>query len=113
MKRTPRRTSALARARRVEWAELVTDQLADGRRTPPGDGWTEAAACATQDQPDLWVPLDTQAPVSTRAAQVCDHCLVRADCLMAALVDEDALGVRAGVREADVSRLRNRYRRAQ
>ncbi|MDT0305088.1 WhiB family transcriptional regulator [Streptomonospora wellingtoniae] len=90
------------------WAEHIAALVARGRHQVPPLNWRDRAACADNTHPDLWVPFSRQAGVNAEAARVCDWCPARTDCLVAALLDPSELGVRAGLNESTVNRLRTR-----
>jgi WhiB family transcriptional regulator, redox-sensing transcriptional regulator len=69
------------------------------------EDWRERALCAQTD-PEAFFP---EKGGSTRAAKgVCLQCDVRAECLDAALVNEERYGIWGGLSERDRRKLRKR-----
>ncbi|MEE2041257.1 WhiB family transcriptional regulator [Nocardiopsis sp. CT-R113] len=71
------------------------EESAECRDLPPG--WT----------PNLWFPLG---PVSTDVRAACDRCPVRRECLITALIREEADGIWAGLSPDQRARAFNRGR---
>ncbi|HSH55604.1 MAG TPA: WhiB family transcriptional regulator [Candidatus Limnocylindrales bacterium] len=82
---------------------IVREQISDG------ESWEIFSACASKN-PDLFFGYEgerakerNQREAAARA--ICDTCIVRSDCLEAALELEDSYGVRGGMGSRQLSKL--------
>ena len=76
----------------------------------PVHGWQQRALCRLdQHDPDIFFP---RAGASANAARrVCGRCVVRLECLRAALTNEERFGVWGGLTESERRRLSSSERR--
>ncbi|PWG66787.1 WhiB family transcriptional regulator [Bifidobacterium callitrichidarum] len=72
--------------------------------------WREQAACRNED-PELFFPLPNDRGSEEKAIAICETCPVKADCLQAALNEQDQFGIWGGLTAEDRrSLLRRRMR---
>lgn len=84
---------------RADWRRAV--EAADLDR-PVDPKWEERALCGQTD-PEAFFP---EKGGSTREAKrICSRCEVRADCLTAALLDDERFGIRGGLSERERRKL--------
>ena len=66
-------------------------------------GWVAYALCADDPNPEDWFPENGEA--NRRAEGICEQCLVRSDCLMISLLNEEQWGIWGALGERERRRL--------